>query len=87
MCAVLDRNVPYWKIILYDRLGLPKLAPLCRALLVSGEKELLERRRFVHSEDYRKMKLKERETKWKPTPQQQVMIRQIGYEMKPNFHK
>ena len=52
MCAVLDRNCPFWKEILYYRMELPALSLESLTKLRKDEEQRLARKRWVHSEEY-----------------------------------
>ena len=83
MCAVLDRNVPYWKLQLYDELGLPKLSTLCRSYLQLQEESRLQRKLEIHSDEYRKKKMKERKEARRPVPRNRREILLYEYEIQP----
>jgi hypothetical protein len=42
-CAVLDRNMPFWKITLREKLGLVQLSPYVRTQMINYEEERLKR--------------------------------------------
>jgi hypothetical protein len=48
-CAVLDRNVPNWKLELYENLGLPKLADGAKEYIMAKERRRLARKERVKS--------------------------------------
>ena len=83
MCAVLDRNVPYWKLQLYDELGLPKLSTLCRSYLELQEESRLQRNLEIHSDEYRKKKMKERKEARRPVARNRREILLYEYEIQP----
>lgn len=51
-CAILDRNMKYWKLELYRRLQLPEMDPNCALWLRHNEKERIRYKKFVVSEEY-----------------------------------
>jgi hypothetical protein len=46
-CAVLDRNVPNWKLVLYEAMGLPKLDDDAKEFIIAKERRRLERKERV----------------------------------------
>ena len=58
-CAVLDRNLPGWKFILYQRLGLPPLAPELWDMLCKKEMRRLQYKQWVHSEQYKVIRMEQ----------------------------
>jgi hypothetical protein len=60
-CAILDRNCPYWKLHLYDKLGLPSLSQDVRNRIVALEKKRLAKKLLNSSNE----KLKGEKRKWK----------------------
>ena len=83
MYAVLDRNEEYWKLILYSRLGLGVMAPECRRMLVIYEDARLMRKRYIHSEEYKAARLRERKEARKPKPPNRREILLYEYEIQP----
>jgi hypothetical protein len=60
-CAILDRNCPFWKLHLYDKLGLPPLSPDNRNKIVALEKKRLAKKLLNSSNE----KANEEKRKWK----------------------
>ena len=83
MCAVLDRNEAYWKLKLFDRLQIGEMTVECRSYLMMWEDARLRRKRLVHSEDYKKKRMKERKEAQKPRPMNRREIILYEYEMPP----
>lgn len=83
MCAVLDRNWPYWKLTLYERLGLPKLSTECERLLRNYEDERLARKLFIHSDEHRAKKMRERLAIPRPVAHNRHEILLYEYELPP----
>ena len=83
MCAVLDRNEEYWKLKLFDRLQIGEMTVECRSYLMMWEDARLRHKRLVHSEDYKKKRMKERKEAQKPRPMNRREIILYEYEMPP----
>ena len=60
MCAVLDRNMNFWKLYLYDKLGMPKLSREIRIQIEQEEARRIAWKLWIHSEEYRQQKHQER---------------------------
>jgi hypothetical protein len=52
-CAVLDRNAPNWRLMLYDRLNLPPLSPGSRLFLEVRERRRLAEKDWRTSEEFK----------------------------------
>lgn len=58
MCAVLDRNLPNWKLILYQRMQFPQLSPENLSLLMAQEQERLKYQAWVRTDEGRAAQMK-----------------------------
>ena len=83
MCAVLDRNEEYWKLELFDRLELGEMWVDCRSFLMIWEDARLKHKRLVHSEEYKKKRMKERKEAQKSRPVNRREIILHEYEIAP----
>jgi hypothetical protein len=74
-CAVLDRNVPNWRLTLYDRLNLPPLSGASRLYLEIKERSRLWQKVWRTSEAYKIQRREERKMmkKKNQTPKNQKL--------------
>lgn len=60
MCAVLDRNCAHWKLLLYERLGLPRLSEETKIFIQTEEDKRIQWKLYVHTDVYREKRYLER---------------------------
>lgn len=83
MCAVLDRNWPFWKFELYRRLGLPPLSEECRQDLENQERLRLQRKIICHSREYLEAEYNRRIERRKSTKRLTKEAAKYAYKMNP----